>query len=306
VNSSIAQGWDAAAAADPVVRVPSQALGRLCAAAVAAGIAVEEATQCLSWAGHAAAAAAVLRPPLEVYTLGRFVLHVGGRPPAVQGKSPHKPIELLQALIALGGRDVPADRLIAAVWPQECSVDPRNLFDNTLHRLRHLLGDDRAVQLRDAHVTLVAGPCWVDAWRFDRLAGRALEDGATAGDAVQALQLYAGPFLAGESPRPWIQRYRDRLHARFLRLATATVGQLDGLGRWGEAAAWCERALEVDPGAGSLYLLLLDGHARRGARADVLRVYARCRAQFAGAADDAARVLLEEARSVVAAMPGAP
>jgi DNA-binding SARP family transcriptional activator len=217
--------------------------------------------------------------PVGVYTLGRFALVRDGRPLAFSGKTPHKPLELLQALIALGGRDVSTALLGRAVWPEEDSADPRNLFDNTLHRLRSLLGYRDAVVLSDAKLSLNPQRCWVDAWAFDRLAGIRLGDANTAdtASAADALRLYQGHFLQREAPRSWLLGYRERLHNRFARLLRCEGERLESQLRWDAAGEWYERGLEIDPLAENLHQRLMICHRNRGEDADALRVYRSCR-----------------------------
>ncbi len=49
--------------------------------------------------------------PVRIYTLGRFNLVVDGAPLPSARKTPQKPLQLLKALIALGGREVPEEQL---------------------------------------------------------------------------------------------------------------------------------------------------------------------------------------------------
>ena len=133
--------------------------------------------------------------------------------------APRKALELLEALIALGGRDVHLTHLMCSVWTESESRDQRKLFDNTLHRLRKVLGHDEAILLSNAKLTLNHEVCWVDAWAFQRLAGRALAlDAPDSEVATRAVALYQGHFLQGELELPWLISYRDRLHSTFLRL----------------------------------------------------------------------------------------
>jgi len=217
--------------------------------------------------------------PVCVYTLGRFALVRDGRALAFSGKTPHKPLELLQALIALGGRDVSSTLLGRAVWPEENSADPRNLFDNTLHRLRSLICYRDAVVLSDAKLSLNPQRCWVDAWAFDRLAGNHLRDADTAdtASAADALRLYQGHFLQRETPHPWLLGYRERLRSRFERLLLREGERLESLQSWDAAGEWYERGLETDPLAENLHQRLMICHRNRGDDAGALRVYSRCR-----------------------------
>ncbi len=196
--------------------------------------------------------------PVAVRTLGRFCIVRGGHPLGESVRLAHKPVELLQALIALGGREVSANRVCDALWPDQHSLDPRNLLDNTLHRLRTLLGHRDAVVVNDARLSLNPRVCWVDAWAFERLAAELLcgaRDPAAAGlaDPGAALQLYQGRFLQREEPRPWMLDYQTRLHIRFNRMMLLVGGRLETTGAWPRAADWYASGLEIDPLADELH-----------------------------------------------------
>ena len=274
----LATAKDAATRIGDDVRVPRHLLVRLCSAALNAGVARAEAEECLARAERCNQVQLVATPsqPIALYTLGRFALVRHGEPLAFHGKSPHKPIELLQALVALGGRDVHTELLMAAVWPGDESVDLRNLFDNTLHRLRHVLECDDALLLRHAKLTLNAEHCWVDAWAFDRLAAQHVAEPARE-MAWQSLHLYQGHFLERDATRPWMHSYRARLRSRFYRLVASEGARLEAGGRWPDAVTFYESGIEHDPVAECLYQRLMQCHQRQGAQAEVLRVYRRCR-----------------------------
>ena len=55
--------------------------------------------------------------PIKVRILGRFTLGKDGKPVSFTGKTPKRPLELLKALIALGGRSVSRARLVESLWP---------------------------------------------------------------------------------------------------------------------------------------------------------------------------------------------
>lgn len=216
--------------------------------------------------------------PIHVFTLGRFSLVKNGVPLSFTGKSPRKPLELLQALIALGGRDVHISLLMGAVWPDEGSSDQRKLFDNTLHRLRKILGDVDALALGNGKLTLDARHCWVDAWAFDLLAGELLRNSPTVNcRAGEILQLYRGHFLDRELAAPWLIRYRNRLRIRFERLVLTYGAILETAGEWWMAAEMYRCALEVDNIVEHFYRRLMACHLQQGEHAESLRVYRRCR-----------------------------
>ena len=85
--------------------------------------------------------------PIRIFTLGRFSIAIDEHAVRASGKAKHRPLGLLKALIALGGRDVAFSRLCECLWPDsEGDLGARNL-SITVHRLRSLL-DDAALRSR--------------------------------------------------------------------------------------------------------------------------------------------------------------
>ena len=111
---------------------------------------------------------------VRIHTLGRFSLAIGGRQISSAGKAKQRPLALLKALIALGGRSVASSHLWECLWPDsDGDLAVRNLTV-TLHRLRHMLGTNASVLQHDGKLTLNDRVCWVDAWNFERAANAGL------------------------------------------------------------------------------------------------------------------------------------
>ena len=99
-------------------------------------------------------------------------------------------------------------------------------FATTLRRLRKMLGNEKAVLLREGRVTLNDRYCWVDAFAFESLltqidaaivsADVRPEETHTANLAEKAIALYKGPFLAGEASRSWAVGMGERMRSKFL------------------------------------------------------------------------------------------
>ncbi len=201
--------------------------------------------------------------PVRIHTLGRFGVFVGGNPLGFQRRGPGKPIQLLQAMIALGGRDVGVHALEDLLWPDSEGDGAGNAFHVTLLRLRRMLGD-AALTLHDHRVSLNDRYCRVDAWALERQVTRFEAEQVAEGGrctepkrlAEQALGLYQGPFLAGEDAS-WAAAMRARLRSRFLRLACGCARQLREGGDCEEAARLCRRVLEIEPVAEEILVELL-------------------------------------------------
>ncbi len=269
-------------------------LARLCSHALEAGIEPHYAAEIIRARGlkfDATRSALADWPwPFRVHTLGRFRLLKGDAEVTFTGKGQRRPLELLKALIACGGRQVGEERLTEALWPRIEGDSAHRSFTTTLHRLRKLLGEDRALVLAEGKLTLDGRYVWVDAWAFDQATARIDEQlrgrGNGAPERVGAaadrlLALYTGPFLADEADASWGLALRERLRSRFVR----AVGEL---GRhWREhgeperALILYERALEADDQSESFYRHLMLCYSELGRRAEAADTYSRCRKTLA-------------------------
>jgi len=221
--------------------------------------------------------------PIRIRTLGAFGVLVHGRPFACGRKAPHKPLALLQALIALGGRNVAATVLVDALWPDADGGCGRRALDVALLRLRRLLGVEDAILVSGGRLSINHELCWVDAWAFER-AVDAVETLVPEPSAERLrslastlLSLYHGRFLGAEEDRPWMMPARDRLAAKFARALASCARALCAAGTPGEAEALYRRGLELDNLSEALYRGLMDCCAEQGHRAEAINAYRRCR-----------------------------
>ncbi len=209
--------------------------------------------------------------PLALRTLGEFVVLRNGIPLASRGKAQKKPLELLKALIAHGGRNVDAAMLAAQLWPDAEGDVAKTSFDSGLYRLRRLLDVEGALVLADGRLSLDPGVVWLDVWTFERLLD------ATPADVESALECYRGHFLALESPPPWALPLRDRLQARLTRAVLAHGQALEERRDFDKARALYERALEHDNLAEAIYRRLMVCQRELGDATGALNTYRRCR-----------------------------
>ncbi len=207
--------------------------------------------------------------PLALRTFGDFEIARDGVPLVSKGKAQKKPLELLKALVAHGGRGVDAAMLTALLWPDAEGDDAKTSFDSNLYRLRKLVDVDGAVQLAEGKLSLNPELVCVDTWTFDA----ALE----AGDVDAALALYRGHFLALDAPVPWALAVRDRLQAKLIRAVLAAGDAHERERRWDRARSLYERALEVDNLAEAIYRRLMICQREAGDPAGALTTYRRCR-----------------------------
>jgi len=252
---------------------------------------------------------------VRIHTLGRFSLVVNGQPVSATDGLQQKPLELLRALIALGGRAIRISDVIREIWPADATIDgehpaptrrsrrpqlvageaavgkrERGAFDSALSRLRRILGGDGEpddlVLVEDGLLRLNSDLCWVDLWCCQRLLGnvRALLDAPDPpparellAPARELLRHYHGDFLAREAALPCITRLRDDLRQQVVSALADVAGVLCRRSLHDEAAKLYERATAIDPCRERLYREWIICLQQQGEFAEGLRVYQRCR-----------------------------
>lgn len=165
--------------------------------------------------------------PVRIHALSTFSLEVDDAPLVFKGKTPRKPLALLKAVIAFGGRDVPLNQLADAVWPDLDGDDALRAFHTALFRLRALLVHDDVLSLSDGRLTLDRGRVWVDALVFDDLCLRVRAGHGT--DASRALRLYNGPLFEGEIDEHWMFEMRHRLQREWSDLRSTIAHPTDAV-----------------------------------------------------------------------------
>jgi LuxR family transcriptional regulator, maltose regulon positive regulatory protein len=227
--------------------------------------------------------------PLKIYTLGRFNIVKDEKPIEFIRKTQQKPLLLLKALIALGGRDVREDLITDFLWPDADGDAAHSAFGTTLFRLRHLLGSEHCIKVQDGRVFLDNQICWVDAWVFERILGQVellmkREPEDTVPEIVRltdkAVSLYKGHFLSSDDQYSWTISYRERLRVKFLRLVIKIGEYLEKNGDLKKAIECYERALTIDVLAEEFYQQLMICYCKLGQSNEAHMVYRRCREIF--------------------------
>ncbi len=215
--------------------------------------------------------------PVKIQTLGRFEIYRDDEPLHFSGKEQKKPLELLKALIAFGGQNVPRERLTDALWPDVDGDLAQKSFEMTLGRLRRLLGRDDALLYRERHLNLNFQLCRVDSLVLEQLLAAMRESADTQQLEAKVFSLYRGAFLPGDTMSPWAVACRETLKNRLLR-AILTVGRNHELNDAWELAADCySRGVEIDPLAEEFHRRLMICQRRQGNHAEAVRTYQRCR-----------------------------
>ena len=293
-------------------------LARLCSYALEAGIEPEFVAKIIRARGLALDSSRMGVSdwpwPFRITTFGQFQIMRRGEPVTFAAKAQRRPLDLLRVLIAYGGRDVGEEWITEALWPRIDGDSAHRSFTTTLHRLRKLLGEDRAVVLSEGKLSFDGRYVWLDTWAFEQVAARVEQMLRRSRDSMdrdtfdalcdRAIALYGGAFLAREPDEPWALPMRERQRHRFMRVMTEVSRYLQEVGQPDRAVDLLERALEADGVAEGLYRHLMLCYLELGRSADAAETYQRCRTTLAAVlkAEPAAetRALYEK----LAALPG--
>ena len=220
--------------------------------------------------------------PLKINTLGRFEILKDGKPLRFSRKVQEKPLQMLKVLISMGSKEAGEDLIEDILWPENEGDLSRQSFSTTLHRLRQLLGHEKAIERQEGRLTLDDRLCWVDIWAFEDLLRQA-EEGLRKGSTdlairkmEKALEIYTGPFLSREADQSWAVSANERLRNKFLRTIETLGGCREKAGQWERALDLYQRGLEADDLAEEFYRRLMICYDRLGRRAEALAVYLRC------------------------------
>ena len=216
---------------------------------------------------------------VRIYTLGQFTVTVDDIPIQTSIPATRKPLALLKALIAFGGRNVKQQMLIRTLWADADGDVTRKTFEITLHRLRKLFGACAPLILKNKELSLDARSCWLDCWALERLLSTL--DTATGATEVDTLldavfSLYQGPFFGDDDDLSSALQMQERLRSRLLR-GVLRAAQCCKDEACNELAIRCyQRLLEVEPTAEEGYRHLIRLHQHAGRHADAQTCYLRC------------------------------
>ena len=215
--------------------------------------------------------------PFKVFVLGRFQVLKDDVAIRFSRRQQRKPLELLQALIALGGTEIGAGKLTDALWPDSEGDAGYHALESALYRLRRLLGAPSAVVMAGGKLTLDRRQFWVDLWAFEsELRVGNADDSSPAERLARLHELYSGHFLAQEAEGTWAVEKRRILREKFVRAIGDFAGSYEKQGLWQEAAGVYQVGIEVDSLAEEFHRGLIKCHRELGDHAAAVKAYRRC------------------------------
>lgn len=215
--------------------------------------------------------------PLRIQTLGVFRVERQGETIRFSGKAQKRPLALLMALIAQGGREINAGQLAEMLWPDADGDAARAALGTALYRLRHLLDTDQAILLGDGKLTINPQCVWIDRCAFEALAEGLAGTEPDEPQPEALFELYGGHFLEHEEELPWMLLPREHLKAMLRRGVEACGRHLELAKNWELAARVYERGIALDLLAEPLYRRLMACQAKLDRTAQAIETYRRCR-----------------------------
>jgi len=248
---------------------------------------------------------------LQAFLLGRFELRRDGQ--VLDDWPRATPKRLFKLLAAAPRHALPVDQVMAALWPRDHGERVRQRLHHQVYLLRKTLAGpaatgDCSVDVHDGQVRLVADAetLWSDLAAFEAALGAALQDAQAPDSLRQALALYAGPLLPGDTDLPLLAERRHALaqrHADGLRtLAERCQGSADAAG----AARALQQLVAVQPADEAAHRQLIVWHAQRGERAEAERQFEACRAALAAELGVPPSPATRQAYRAAMLEPGAP
>lgn len=224
---------------------------------------------------------------LKIYCLGRFSIVRNGLPLRYTRKAPNKPLLLLKALIAQGGRQIASINLASLLWSDKEGDRAQQALETTLHRLRKYLGDDRYILMEDGRLTLNSALVWVDLWEFERSAGeirrnlyRFRQRGKLANihaHAERVLDIYQGHFLSREETSCWSVSLQERLRSKYTHCIIELGGFWEQHGFPDKAIVCYQKGIEMDDLIETFYQRLMVCYSETGRLPEALATYRQCK-----------------------------
>jgi DNA-binding SARP family transcriptional activator len=230
---------------------------------------------------------------LQIYLLGEFRFYRDGRQVTAKDWHTSQACRLFKLLLTERGHIVSARKLTETLWPEHAEHAHQTLR-SAMSALRNVLEPGREPQTPSRFIPRgqagyrldLPANCtvWIDTVAFEHLLERAfIEPQRTIRQEhlAQALDLYAGDYLAEDEEAPWAIFERTRLRECYLKGATALMECFREEQCYDEAIQVGRRALTIDPSYEPLYRSMIQCQAAHGDTAGALYTFEQCRQFFA-------------------------
>jgi ATP/maltotriose-dependent transcriptional regulator MalT/DNA-binding SARP family transcriptional activator len=223
----------------------------------------------------------------RVKTFGKFSILKDDQPLGILCRLQTKPMELLKAIIAFGGEDVPEEQIAASIWPRIDGDYAHRSLTTTLHRLRKMLGEDGAVILQNGRISLCRRYWWLDTWelvqvfeeidRLFRYSPRNIAPEKVTTLAEKLFAIYHAPFMNKESDTPWHIAMQELLRKKFNRYMGDLGRYQEERKQWDVAIRYYQHSLEIDAMSEGFCRRLMLCYREIGRLTEAIETYESCR-----------------------------
>ncbi|MDD9305084.1 MAG: protein MalT [Desulfobacter sp.] len=229
-------------------------------------------------------------PDIFVRTFGSFEVKIYGHPLAPSLFGGAKPLLLLKAIVAKGGKDIPKEVLIDTLWPGVGIRAGEKNFKVNLHRLRKALEPLPVkelgyvyISLKSGRISLDPGLLHVDTQMFSDRINQAnlLEKQGAMTPAIEvyskAIALYRGDYMADDFYLEWTTGLRDFFRRKCVEALAKKAGMHEEIDQWQEAVDTWMTVLSIDPCHEEAFQNLMILHKDAGLKSDALRIFEQCK-----------------------------
>ena len=224
--------------------------------------------------------AAAPKPLLRIITLGTFAAYRGDHLIGDDEWKRAKVKGLFKFLITNRHRRVPRDEILEALWsdlPLESAI---NNFNVTLSALRRVLEPYLYAGATSHYLHTQEGLYWFNRHSDYWLDAEAFVELAQADDErawQEAVNLYAGDYLAEDPYEDWAVVERERLREAYLTALARLAARHVDRGEVEAGIRHYQTILARDPYREKVHRRLMDAYDRAGRRAEAVQQYQECR-----------------------------
>lgn len=209
--------------------------------------------------------------PIKITSLGTFKLVLNSELLIFKGKVQKKPIELLKAIIASGGKNVNAQRLAERLWPDTEGDAAYKALAITLKRARDLVQNKKALLLVEGELSLNPQYVWLDVWALEQA-----EQQHDENQLQQTLILYQGSFLEGDDAS-WAIHLRHKLQEKIVNLISRLGKLYHDKKKWKSSISVYQRGLQIDPLFEDFYKGLMYSYIKLSKNSEAVKTYMQCK-----------------------------
>ncbi len=169
-------------------------------------------------------------PKIKIYTFGHFKVLLENK--EITDWKGKKTLILLKTIVALGGENIPVERILDIIWDDADFIRAKQNFEFTLRKLRKILKDHskEIVILKNNRISLNRKAVWIDLWEFEEIysslefiinKNRLSLDYSK--DSFKKLKsIYRGKFMELEDDI-WIEQIRNEIDNKYKTLMSYIV-----------------------------------------------------------------------------------